>query len=295
MSEDDDLDDEEGHGAEEFDGYDATSWEESAAQAVDRALENAEYDDIRGVIAFSDEDDERFGTECVSQEQVKAHLTELYEQAWYAHVPFESGESVFEADAIGYVEDALGDRDLEAFFAAVRDLNEGERLLGSKDLVEDSNRSKILRIDLQEINAELIRHLAAHPEMMRRLDPRKFEQLVAELFRDKGYEVTLTPRSNDGGLDILAIEKSDIGSALTLIECKRYAKSNRVGVDIVRGLYGVVEQKKATRGIIATTSFFTKGAKAFRDTLPYRLGLADYDNLKKFLDEFGRKRRKKSV
>jgi len=121
---------------------------------------------------------------------------------------------------------------------------------------------------------------------MRELEPRKFEELVAELFRNMGYTVELTPRSRDGGLDIIAIDRSDLGSALTLIECKRYSASNRVGVEVVRGLYGVVEQQRATRGLIATTSFFTKDAMAFRDSVQYRLALADFDQITQFLHEW---------
>jgi restriction system protein len=121
---------------------------------------------------------------------------------------------------------------------------------------------------------------------MRELDPRKFEELVAELLRDKGYDVTLTPPSRDGGRDILAVKREDIGSALTLVECKRYAANKRVGVDIVRGLYGVVSADNATRGLIATTSYFTSGARAFRDQVPYRLGLADFEVLRRMLQRF---------
>jgi restriction endonuclease Mrr len=125
---------------------------------------------------------------------------------------------------------------------------------------------------------------------MREIDPRKFEELIAELFRDKGYDVQLTPRSKDGGRDILVIERDDIGSALTLVECKRYAQNNKVGVDIIRGLYGVVCEERATRGLLATTSYFTSGAKAFRDKVPYRLGLADFDILREMLSQFRRNR-----
>jgi hypothetical protein len=35
--------------------------------------------------------------------------------------------------------------------------------------------------------------LAKHPEKMQDLTPRKFEELVAALFRAKGYDVELTP------------------------------------------------------------------------------------------------------
>ena len=46
-----------------------------------------------------------------------------------------------------------------------------------------------------------------HPELMRNLSPRKFEELVAELFSDMGYEVVLTPATRDGGFDFKAFRK----------------------------------------------------------------------------------------
>ncbi len=58
-------------------------------------------------------------------------------------------------------------------------------------------------------------------------------------------------------------------------------------MEIVRGLYGVVEQRGATRGIIATTSYFTRDAAAFRATVQYRLSLVDFDILSRFLSECG--------
>ena len=122
---------------------------------------------------------------------------------------------------------------------------------------------------------------------MQHLNPRQFEELVAELFRAKGYTVELTPRTRDGGLDIIAIKKDDVGSAMTLIECKRYAMSNKVGVAVVRGLYGVVEERQATRGVIATTSRFTRGAVALvRDKHEYRMALADFDRMTEFLRDW---------
>lgn len=122
-----------------------------------------------------------------------------------------------------------------------------------------------VRIEMGSVNEELIKFLAAHPERLQTLDPRYFEQVVAEIFRDFGYDVILTPRSKDGGLDVRAIRKDSVGTLLYLIECKRYASHRPVGVEIVRGLYGVAALEKATHGVIATTSHFTKGAKEFAE------------------------------
>ncbi len=270
-----------------WDDDDADSvWESHAKAAVKSAWESADFDDVRGVIDISDADDPRLATECKDIDALRAALSSIYAEAWYAYVPFESGEAVFSGDADGYVGDFLSDHaEAEEFFDSLRVEDSEEDLFQSDEAVE-RGQSRILRLDLAQINDELIRCLTLRPELMRELDPRKFEELVAELLRDKGYEVKLTPRSKDGGRDILAIKREDIGSALTLVECKRYAQNNKVGVDIVRGLYGVVSAEKATRGLLATTSYFTSGAKAFRDQVPYRLGLADFDILRAMLSQF---------
>lgn len=139
-----------------------------------------------------------------------------------------------------------------------------------------------------DVNDELIARLAQRPELMRELAPRRFEELVAELFNRRGYHVTLTPATRDGGVDIYALSKGALGESLYVIECKRYAPSRRVGVDVVRGLYAVAEVQRATKGILVTTSGFTKDAIAFASPLEYRLSLQDFDALKTWLAAYRR-------
>ena len=167
--------------------------------------------------------------------------------------------------------------DLQLFFEYHQD-EEGEKILDAGDLL-DAEGARFLRFDLVSIDEDLVKFLARHPQYMKELNPRKFEELIAEMFANMGYEVELTPQSRDGGVDIYAIKKDGIGGGLVLIECKRYTPPKKVGVGIVRGLYGVVEAKKATRGLIATTSFFTRDAQAEQQKLKYRLALADYNDL----------------
>jgi restriction endonuclease Mrr len=139
-----------------------------------------------------------------------------------------------------------------------------------------------------ETNEELLRYLAEHPELLRDVSPRKFEEVVAAIFRNRGFSVEVTPRTRDGGRDILAVEHTKFGSSLNLVECKRYAQTRRVGVETVRGLYGVVTAENATRGVIVTTSAFTSVALDFASPLTYRLSLHDYDALKGWLQDFRR-------
>lgn len=137
-----------------------------------------------------------------------------------------------------------------------------------------------------EINEEFLAYLAKHPELLRDITPRNFEGVVAAIFKNQGFEVELTPASRDGGFDVMAARKDQFGEHLYLIECKRYSLTNKVGVEIVRGLYGAKMAKSATKGIIATTSYFTKDAIDFATPLQYELSLNDFDAVKKWLEKY---------
>ena len=129
----------------------------------------------------------------------------------------------------------------------------------------------------------LIRELAKSPELLHHLDSRKFEELVAELLDREGLEVRLTPQSRDGGRDILAFYHTPVGKHLYLVECKRTQATSPVGVYVVRQLYGVVTQERATAGLVVTTSRFTSPAIAFAVALEYQIGLKDYEAVKHWL------------
>jgi HJR/Mrr/RecB family endonuclease len=64
-----------------------------------------------------------------------------------------------------------------------------------------------------------------------------------------------------------------------LIECKRYAGDNKVGVSFVRSLYGVKIHDGATKAILATTSTFTKAASELVTSHRWELEGRDYDGV----------------
>jgi restriction system protein len=87
----------------------------------------------------------------------------------------------------------------------------------------------------------------------------EFELLVGEAFRQKGYKVLeLGGAGPDGGVD-LALTK---GSEKFLVQCKQW-KAFKVGVDVVRELYGVMAAKGATGGFVVTSGKFTADAQEF--------------------------------
>lgn len=119
------------------------------------------------------------------------------------------------------------------------------------------------------------------------ISPRRFEEAAAKLFGQLGYKVELTPASKDGGKDLYIAKKDDLGSFLYYVECKRYAPDRSVGVGLVRSLYGVVEEGRATAGLLLTTSQFTANARSFQNKLEHRLTLSDYTDFKAWLRRAG--------
>ncbi len=126
------------------------------------------------------------------------------------------------------------------------------------------------------VNDELIAYLAANPRALRELNPRRFEEVVAELFRKRGFAVELTPRTRDGGRDVLAVQSDTLGKSLYLIECKRYAPSRKVGVEVVRGLYGVLQADRATKGVIVTDLLIHEGCTRIRNPVAVSTKLARF-------------------
>jgi len=146
----------------------------------------------------------------------------------------------------------------------------------------------VLDVQLTAVNAELVRWLSKHPEQMRELSPRKFEEVVAEIIRDQGHQVQLTPATRDGGRDIIVEMKTALGSLLVIVECKRWLPPNKVGLAVVeRFLHVIREKSKANLGIIAATTSFSLDARKTAREYEYQLRLADFEQLREMAQRFG--------
>ena len=145
-----------------------------------------------------------------------------------------------------------------------------------------------LRLGLVDRINELIQDLISKPELLFAVDSREFERLVAEILRRRGYDVQVTQQSRDGGVDIYAsrIEPNGL-HGLYFVQCKRQSERNKVGVQPVRELHGVVCARNATGGIVITTSFFTSPAIKFQSTVPNRMALQDNSGVLRWLQETG--------
>lgn len=119
----------------------------------------------------------------------------------------------------------------------------------------------------------LVRKVMRNPKNLARgMDWREFEKLVAEAFRRQGYSVTMTEAGADGGVDVVLRR----GGKKAYCQCKQY-KTSKVGVAVVRELYGVMASEGVDEGFVVTCGTFTEAAKDFAHGL--NITLVDYYDL----------------
>lgn len=128
-------------------------------------------------------------------------------------------------------------------------------------------------------NDSLLRRAICDPKIMYSFSSREFEKMICELLEKQGYKVKLTKQTRDGGKDIIIVQNSILGEFCIYVECKKYDMARPISVGLVRELYGTVMAENATAGMMITTSYFTKDAKAYTEKIKHRMTLKDYNDL----------------
>lgn len=109
----------------------------------------------------------------------------------------------------------------------------------------------------------------------------QFEMLVGEAFRLKGFQVVETGGGGaDGGIDLVLSKPSQNGRERYLVQCKQW-RALKVGVDVVRELYGVMAARGAAGGFVVTSGRFTDEAVQFATGL--NVTLIDGPNLQRMI------------
>lgn len=134
----------------------------------------------------------------------------------------------------------------------------------------------------------LVAQLRKNPGAVYELSPRRFEELLADLLTDMGWEVELTRSTRDGGKDLLAYFETEVGRFLCLVEAKRYRRDRVVGVDLVRNLYGTLCDFQANSAMLVTTSSFSRDAREFQSRHSYQLSLREYADVIRWIDRYKR-------
>lgn len=142
-------------------------------------------------------------------------------------------------------------------------------------LIQDKikNNNNMIIKNIKEVNYKKIDYL-------RNVDPFEFEKIVAEMYRQLGYEVRLTPKSNDKGFDIILMKEN----IKYLVECKRYSELNLIGRELIQKFFAAVYNEKALKGYFITTSDFRKTAIQYIKGLDDKIELIDYRKLLSLLE-----------
>lgn len=107
------------------------------------------------------------------------------------------------------------------------------------------------------------------------MTPKQYEDYIGTLFMQKGYNVNVSPLSNDWGLDVVAIKDDEkIG-----IQAKMYGKSSRsVNRRVIMELYGASAYQDCTRTILATDGDILPDAIKVADKLGIEILRTSSDN-----------------
>lgn len=123
-----------------------------------------------------------------------------------------------------------------------------------------------------EIRSYLIRNY----DKRYNVNPRLFEELVADVYKDFGYHSICTTYSNDGGIDIILSKNNYVIG----VQVKR--TKNRVKAEHIRSLLGALVVNNFKNGIFVSTSDFQKGAYSIsnRHSIELVNGNRFYEQLK---------------
>ncbi|MCZ8014489.1 MAG: restriction endonuclease [Limnobacter sp.] len=177
-----------------------------------------------------------------------------------------------------------GEKDIDRLF---RLLGEDIRYRAAVAVDSPIETPQLIQVatDIRLVNGKLLEAIQKNHRAIYDLTPRQFEEFVAELMEKRGYRVDLTKATRDGGKDLIIANHRDIGNFIFYVECKKYAPSNPVGVNLVRELAGTVLTDRVTAGIMVTSSYFSPDAVVFSSQLKHQLSLVDYLKLKDWINE----------
>jgi HJR/Mrr/RecB family endonuclease len=171
-----------------------------------------------------------------------------------------------------------------------KEQSKSELLFNQEELARPETQMKLARLSP---SFHLWGRLLDEPGLfLDKLHWREFEELVAELLEEDGYQVQLGRGTKDGGKDIIAMKEIEgHGLFMSVWQAKKLKPGNKVEISVVRELAAIRDEQKASKGIIVTSTYLTRGAleRVARDE--YILGKVDRDDLIKWIQEVKRRNR----
>ena len=155
------------------------------------------------------------------------------------------------------------------------------------EVIEDAGKTPDEQLELLylELEKQLAHELL---ERIKQCSPAFFERLVVQLLVAMGYGGSVSDagkavgRSGDDGIDGI-IKQDRLGLSNIYIQAKRW--NSTVPGEVVRAFAGSLALKKASRGVIITTSDFSEGAIKAAEQLG-NIVLIDGETLAQYMIEY---------
>lgn len=128
---------------------------------------------------------------------------------------------------------------------------------------------------LFELHSEVFEHFATHPEDLKRIEWRQFEEILDAIFKNQGFYTELGTGRNDGGVDLRLYQNRAIPEVVTLVQAKRY--KNPIKLEAVAALLGIALEQRAANAVFATTSHFQPKAHKFSLSVEKRVDLPNIE------------------
>lgn len=148
------------------------------------------------------------------------------------------------------------------------------------------------RVRISEPIEQMIVESARNPSLIYRMGSRDFERYIARIWEAFGFQVNLTARSRDGGVDIVCMSSCLDVPLMIAIQAKRHSAHRPVSVELIRGFVGANAIIGANKLVYVTTSRYTKDAMdyAASPTLTNLLDLRGLPDILRWAQQFERHR-----
>jgi restriction system protein len=148
---------------------------------------------------------------------------------------------------------------------------------------EDKTPDDAIETAYQELRAALADDLL---DRVRHCHPEFFERLVVKLLVAMGYGGSLVDagkavgRVGDEGIDGI-IKEDKLGLDVVCIQAKRW--QNTVGRPVVQAFAGSMSGFRAKKGVVITTSDFSREAREYVEKIEHKIVLIDGEQLAEFM------------
>ncbi|GED33827.1 restriction endonuclease [Brevibacillus centrosporus] len=143
--------------------------------------------------------------------------------------------------------------------------NENERREREKQVRKERERKERERKE-HEWNQKVQERLCGIEEIDN-MDGFQFEQRLKYLFQDLGYQVEITPKSGDQGVDLVLRKDNKV----IAVQAKRYGNTNKVGNSAIQEVHTGKTFYDCSEAWVVTTSYFTESSKALAKKVCVRL------------------------